>query len=204
MFYRLVRTIHLYAALFLAAFVVMYAVTGFIMYRSSWFPNHHKDTVRQVVFQWEPLLGSGDNRAVFDYLESIQAQVGKDLGLEGRYEFSRKEKDGRFTLFYLRPGSQERVFFTPGMDSVEVSRRDYGFAQMMNRMHQFHGYKGGVLFWLWGFLLDLVSLSMILFGVSGVYLWYTLKSTQRRLGWALLGGSTLYAIGSIVYLMVRS
>ncbi|MDA0748673.1 MAG: PepSY-associated TM helix domain-containing protein [bacterium] len=203
MFYRLVRTIHLYAALFLAAFVVMYAITGFIMYRSNWFPNNRKDTERQVVFQWKP-LPDGEDKVVLNHLESMQAQVRKDVGLEGRYEFSRKEKDGQFALVYLRPGSEERVFFMPGADSVRVTLREYGFAQMMNRMHQFHGYKGGVLFWWWGFLLDVVSVAMIMFAVSGVYLWYTLKAQQRGLGWVLLGGSTLYAIGSIVYLMVRS
>jgi len=41
---------------------------------------------------------------------------------------------------------------------------------------------------------------MIFFAASGIYLWYVLKK-DRRLGWIILGGSTAYALGSILFLL---
>ena len=181
----------------------MYAITGFVMIHADWFPNNPTDTTRTDGFRWGE-VPVGNDWDVLGYLESVQPRIRQDLGIDGRFSSSRKERDGSFALVFRGPGSEEKVFYNTKSDSVRITRRDYGFAQMMNRLHQFKGYRGGVVFILWAFLLDVVSVSLIFFAISGVYLWYTLKSNNRRLGWALLGGSTLYAIGSIAFLMLRS
>ena len=97
---------------------------------------------------------------------------------------------------------EERVTAYAGQDSLTVMTIHNGAAWMWNRMHQLHLFKGGGGYFIWGVMIDLVSITLILFGVSGVYLWYTLKANNRRLGWILFVSSSVYTVGSIVYLMV--
>ena len=73
----------------------------------------------------------------------------------------------------------------------------------MNQLHQLHGNEGWSRFWLWGLIVDVVSVSMILFALSGVYMWYVLKK-DRRLGWIVLGARTLYVVGLVIFLVLRS
>ena len=48
--------------------------------------------------------------------------------------------------------------------------------------------------------IHLYSASMIVFALSGIYLWY--KLTKRRLlGWALLAVSFAFATGAVLYLV---
>jgi hypothetical protein len=42
---------------------------------------------------------------------------------------------------------------------------------------------------------------MIVFPLSGIYMWFVLKK-DRRLGWFVLGGSTAYVVGSIAFLLM--
>ena len=69
----------------------------------------------------------------------------------------------------------------------------------MNRLHHFHGYGDSGRFWLWGLFVDIAA--VIFFAASGIYLWYVLKK-DRRLGWIILGYSTAYALGSILFLIL--
>lgn len=71
----------------------------------------------------------------------------------------------------------------------------------MNRLHHFHGYGDSGRFWLWGLFVDIASAAVIFFAASGIYLWYVLKK-DRRLGWIILGYSTAYALGSILFLIL--
>jgi hypothetical protein len=73
----------------------------------------------------------------------------------------------------------------------------------MHQFHRLHGYQGDPAYVLWAFIYDLSSLSMIIFALSGVYLWY--KVERRRLaGWLILTGSTLLTAATIIYLMFIS
>ena len=66
--------------------------------------------------------------------------------------------------------------------------------------HRMHGYGGGWLYNIWLVFYDLASLSLILFAVSGTYLWWRL-ARRRWLGWVLLGVSWGYATITVVYLI---
>ena len=50
---------------------------------------------------------------------------------------------------------------------------------------------------IWAIAVDLVSVAMLFFAGSGIYLWW--KSKRDALGTVLLGSGTIYVIGTIVY-----
>jgi hypothetical protein len=66
-------------------------------------------------------------------------------------------------------------------------------------LHKVEGYDGEILFNLVAFFGDLTGLSMIVFAISGVYLWW--KRTKNRLwGVLCLIASCAYAAGMMLYL----
>jgi|GEM_PF-660638 hypothetical protein len=200
--YTLIRKIHLYTALALTLFVVMYALTGFVIYRPSWFPNNRVETTRSESLEWErPDFGQGD-REIFKVMVPQAEAFREAFHISARYGFTRTEKDGGYTLVYRKPGVEERITAYADRDSIAVLTIQNGGAWTWNRMHQMHLFKGGPLYFLWGVLLDIVSISLILFALTGVWMWYTLKAKQRRLGWILLAGSTTYTVGSLIFLLV--
>ena len=73
---------------------------------------------------------------------------------------------------------------------------------MLNRMHHLHGFDGGGIYQIWGAMFDLVCAAMILFSISGVYLWY--KHTKRRaLGWSVLALGISYTVATAIYCVCR-
>ena len=66
--------------------------------------------------------------------------------------------------------------------------------------HRLHGYGGGWLYDMWVLFYDLASLSMIVFALTGIYLWWRL--TKRRFwGWLCLGLSWGYAAVTVGWLL---
>ena len=197
--YRLVRTVHLYSGLVLAAGLFMYAFTGFVMSHQSWFPGgkSHKttqDLTSVTALTMAPGL-SPEQAATW------QERLGDELGLHGRPGNRQRDEDGSWIFEFNGPGTNEKLRLRPGHREVTLTVEAAGFAGIMNRLHHFHGYDGGGRFFVWGLFVDLASLAMILFPLTGIYLWFTLKQ-DRRLGWIILGASTLYGVGSILYLVL--
>jgi hypothetical protein len=83
---------------------------------------------------------------------------------------------------------------------VIITSAHQGARQVMVQFHRLHGYGGGWMYDVWMVLYDLASAAMIVFALSGVYLWY--KLTKRRaLGWALLAVSFTFTAGTMIYLV---
>ena len=61
-------------------------------------------------------------------------------------------------------------------------------------MHRRRGYNRYALENTWGFTVDAAVVTMMFWSLSGVWMWWELKST-RRLGWlSLTAGLALFAI----------
>ena len=200
--YGLIRSLHLFTGLFLAAGLFMYGFSGFVISHQDWFPGGKRESttheLTSEVAVRMPLGLSVQQSAPW------QQQLADELGLRGRPGKRRQQEggaeDGLWTFEYDRPGTSEKLRVRPSSAAVTLTVEAAGFAGIMNRLHHFHGYAGGPRFFLWGLFVDLASLAMILFPLTGIYLWYRLKK-DHRLGWLILGGSTVYGAGSMLYLI---
>ncbi len=189
--YTLLRKIHLYSGLILMTFVVMYFVTGYVMVHHDWFP--HAEPVATT--RTEPLEFAAveDPKAYSLYLQQT-------FDLRGKRQEPRRGDDGSWRFRYFRPGTFHEAVVAADGKSVTITSRDETAHATMVGYHRLHGYGGGWLYDVWAVLYDLASLSMILFAISGIYLWYRL--TRRKLvGWIFLGVSYGYAGMTILYLM---
>jgi hypothetical protein len=189
--YETIRKIHLYTGLTLLTFVVMYFITGYVLVHGDWFPG--RDPQKSV--RSEP-LGRAEEKPPEAYSASLQEQ----FDLRGRRVPPQRLKDGRWRFRYVRPGTSYEALVSSAGDSVQITRSEERFRGTMVGFHRLHGYGGGWLYDLWAFAYDLASAAMVLFSLSGIYMWYRL--TRRRWpGWIVLGLGFSYAAATVLYLV---
>ena len=189
--YHWIRRIHLFAGLFLLVFVLLYFVSGWMMIHGQWF--HHdgpKKTTRT-----EHLAYQGDRSApeFARYLEET-------FGLRGKRQPPRQHSDGTWQFNYVRPGQNFEVRVSPAGDQATITTTDFDAMGLANGLHRARGYGGGWLYDLWSAIYDLASAAMILFALSGIYLWHQF-ATIRWPGWLCLGLSFGFTAAMILYLL---
>jgi hypothetical protein len=189
--YDTIRRIHLYTGVGLLAFVVMYFVTGYVLIHHDWFPG-----AEPVKSTREETLTPAPGLSPEEYAVLLQRQC----GLAGKRQPPVRMKDGGWKFAYARPGLAHEVVVPPSGDRVRITTSQSSTRETLVHFHRLHGYGGGRLYDLWMVLYDLASASMIVFALSGIYLWY--KLTKRRLlGWTLLAASFAFATGTVLYLV---
>jgi hypothetical protein len=189
--YTLLRKIHLYAALSIMVFVVMYFVTGYPMIHHDWFP--HSEPVKTTRTESPAYTGPKEPAAYSNYLQET-------FDLRGKLTRQQRLKDGSWEFRYSRPGTFHEAVVTPAGDSVRITTREENAIDTMIGFHRLRGYGGGKLYNVWALLYDLASFSLIVFACTGIYLWYRLTK-KKLLGWIFLGISYGYAAVTVLYLM---
>jgi hypothetical protein len=189
--YEVIRKVHLYTAMILLTFVLMYFISGYVLIHRDLMPEGEtdKETVR-LPLSTTHVASPND----------LSGYLQETLEIHGKPAPPRQLKDGRVRFDYFRPGDYSRVTVSAEGDSVVHLRELYGARQTLIGMHRMHNYGGNILYQLWVLLYDLASLSLILFGLTGVYMWY--KITRRRLvGWIVLAVGYGYAAAAILFLV---
>lgn len=186
--YNLIRQIHLFAAFILMAFVLMYFITGFVMIFEQSF--HRKDTSVETV----SMVIDGVRQLRGDTLISA---LRRNFQVSGQYRINKNDR--RTMVDFRHPGTEINVIIPYDSDSVKVTTKNKNFAGVMHHFHRIHGYYGGWNYLVWAFVYDLSSISMIVFAITGVYLWY--KTERNKLpGWLILVGFTIFTAFSVIYL----
>jgi hypothetical protein len=188
--YTVFRKVHLYSGLAILAFVIMYFVTGYPMIHHDWFPQSEPLKTTRT----ESLVYTGAKEPV---AYSIYLQ--ETFKLRGKPTRQRQLKDGSWEFHYSRPGTTYEAVVAPGGDSVRITTAREKPIKTMTAFHELHGY-GGMLYSVWAFLYDLASFSLIVFAVTGIYLWYRLTK-KKLLGWICLLISYGYATVTVLYCM---
>lgn len=186
--YNRIRQIHLFAAFILTVFVLMYFVTGLVMIFEEHF--HRKDNSVTTVTREVPgiRLASGDK---------LVTTVREHFEVSGQYQV--RQGKARTVITFRHPGMEATVVVPNHSDSVTVTTKEKNFISALHQFHRLHGYHGGWNYRVWAFVYDLSALSMIVFAITGVYLWYKTERV-RWPGWLILAGFTLFIAFTIYYL----
>lgn len=168
-----IRRIHLYSALAITSYLVLYFFTGFVLVHGDIFPNHdpEKATVS------ENLNFTGE-----DTPEAWTAFIQQKYAVRGQRQPMRKLKDGSLRINFFRPGHSFEALVSPDRQSVQITRTTGFFRQLMVGFHRVHVYGSGPLYDFWCFMYDVASASCILFAASGILIWYTAKQRDPW-GW---------------------
>lgn len=187
--YKVIRKIHLFATLLLATFVFMYLATGLIMIFEETFQRKNL-SVEKVKEKIEGIRSLDQ--------DSLVRWARKKYHLTGR-SFIDENKENVIVDF-SHPGTIASVKVLRSNDSVYVEVKKGNVNTVMHQYHRLHGYEGGWNYFAWAFMYDLSAIAMIVFSITGLYLWF--KTERRRLaGWLVFLGSTILTFSTIYYLM---
>lgn len=191
-FQHLNRRLHLYLALLLLPWFLMYGVSSIPFSHGQYFEARDRAKNRPLwTKRFErpydvPVPTNGD-------LREFGAQVMRDAGLQGAYGAYRQNPNQINVYVHTFLHSTQVKYFRNERRLVAEDRR-FRLEHFLTGMHARGGFEQeGWLMDLWGVVVDLVCLGMLTWVATGVYMWWTVPRL-RAWGWlALLGGVSSFA-----------
>ena len=183
----------MYLGLFLVPWMLMYALSTMVM--------NHREFVVSFYPTKTPVL---TKERELDYSRSFPAdatpqQIGQqilsDIGLDGTHRVT-GGKDGKpLVIERQHPLALRRIAFHPKDGKLIIEREEFRGATFLERMHRRRGYQNPYLLEdTWAFSVDLTVIAMIFWALSGIWIWWELRSTRV---WGFISGGVgllLFAI----------
>jgi len=187
MFSKLVRRSHMYLALFLFPWLLMYALSTLAMnHRAMFAPAPAYETERELIY--DGTLPDGAP------LRVISEQLLASVDLDGAHNVNRR-KDGAIVITRNDLVSPRRLTYTPEDRRLVIEKVPVRAVPMLERFHRRRGYATGyTLDTVWAVTVDVAIAAMIFWALSGLWMWWEMKATRRFGLLAILGGAGLFAL----------
>lgn len=184
------RRLHLYLALSLLPWFLMYGLSSIPFSHGALFQELYDDGVPQWTVRFErdydrPVPEDAD-------LRSVGAAILKDVGLEGAFGVSRPN---RRTLRIYLVSFREHTRLTYYVDQKLLKAEDKRFRwdHFFTTLHARGGFQqDSFLNDAWAVLVDLVCIGFLAWIASGIYMWWLLPQTRRWGSLALGGGAVAF------------
>jgi len=193
-----VRSVHLYAGLFLAPWLLVYATSGLCLNHNKWLTERLKiapaqwELVREVPFAPDDTFPrTAPERAV-----AILDRV----GLPGAHNLVGNPNTSQMVI--MRPsgaGAYRITWRRPSSLLVVERMQPFSFYRLLHFLHFRQGYNQPYFAYVtWAAIVDVVTISMWVWVLSGLHIW--LRRPRRRLVGSLfaLGGSLLFIVLTIL------
>jgi hypothetical protein len=174
---RLVRRIHMFTGLFLAPWMIMYALSTLVM-------THH-ESVNSFYGSKTPVMVK---ERELDYSRSfptnltrdaIAQQILNDLGINGAHSVSDGRNGRPLVIQRQHAMPQRRVTFDASKSKITIEREEFRTPTFLERMHRRRGYNQPyALDDTWGFTVDVAVVAMAFWSLSGIWLAWELKATR--------------------------
>jgi hypothetical protein len=187
---KLVRRVHLYLALFLTPWILMYAASTFAMnhrdvFRGSPPPPPEWKTVSQSTYSGEFAPGAEAPAMAQQLLDS--------LGLDGAHQARMRE--GKLEINRLDAVAPMRITYDAASRAVHVEQHVFKSAEFLERMHRRRGYQHAyALEDTWAVSVDLVIAAILFWVLSGLWMWWELKAARRWGAAFALAGIGLFGL----------
>jgi len=188
---------HLYTGLFLVPWMLIYAISGFCLNHMTWFTEtlHLAPTwkvEREISFK----PGAGFPEVPEEQAEAIL----KSLELKGPHQIMGTPDASQLTMLrFCCTGHYRITWHRPESRLVVEKQQPFSFYSLVNCLHFQHGY-GQPYFapLVWGVAVDAVTVSTVIWIISGIWLWAR-RPRQRLLGGAcLIAGSLLFVLLAVL------
>lgn len=186
------RRVHLYLGLFFILFFLRYPITAVLYNHKLGFDELYKDLPA-----WTERFSRTYERPVPDDadLRQIAAQIIEDTQIEqGPFTVWRPNKDRlhiqRYDFF-----STIRLTYFIDQKRLLVEDKSFRWDHFLHKFHWIGGYQhDSFISDLWAFMTDIVSVVIIIWIVSGLYMWYKTPGTRLWGCVALAGGVISFLI----------
>jgi hypothetical protein len=198
-FYPLIRDLHLYLGLFISPFVLVFAISVFFL-AHTWLPKFTPETSATRVVSGLSLpaeLTTLSGRPLIDALKPALATA----NVPGEVGFVRHIlKEEKLIIPVTIPGRETIVTINIATREATIVTRQTGLADALVTLHKSPGQHGPDIrmnwFYMraWRWLADATVYLILFISLSGVYLWYVLRS-ERTVGFILLFAGALSFFG---------
>jgi len=199
-FYFILRNLHLYVGLFLSPFVLLFAVSAFLL--------NHPGIPLGAPVECQTKVMQVDVPRGFDKLEGMERmqqarQILRQASVSGEIgPVHYSDKDGRLIIPVSKPGYETTVDVTLRTGLASITERGTGFLDSFIYLHKMPGphlanIRGN--WWVvraWTWFADGTAWLLIFLSVSGAYLWAVLRS-ERHIGLMLLAGGVISFLGAL-------
>lgn len=174
---KLIRRSHMYLALFLTPWMLMYAFSTMAM--------QHRNLLSE---EGAPVEYLREGAATYNGEFAPNAdpqQMAEQLltHLDMRGQFQAKQLDnGKLEVVRFNPVQNRRLTFDPADRSVTIEASVVSAQRSLEALHRLSGFQSGFASrTAWAVIVDLVIVAIVFWCLSGLWLWWQLKTT-RRLG----------------------
>ena len=185
--YKTIRTLHLILGLVSSLFLLLYALSALQM--------AHRVKLHPTITEEDVSLPSGMQ------VRPFALQLMSERSIDGELGAVQNNASG-FRFNVTRPGAQWTVTYqtATGQTHLHTERRD--FLGMLNRLHHLNGLRHDDLTLnAWGWALVIVSVVLLLLGLTGAYLWFRLHN-ERTIGSVLLAANLIVSL--VLMVMLRA
>jgi hypothetical protein len=203
--YTITRDLHLYVGLFISPFVLLFSVTVFFFVHAI-APKFGPETTQPRVATniSLPDLSKLSGRELIDAFKPTLSSI----NVPGEIGYIRHVVgDDTFVIPVSVPGRATTVTIRVAQREATIVTRETGLAEALMMLHRSPGEHSPALSrnWFpmraWRWLSDTTAYLTLFITISGVYLWFVLRS-ERRIGYVLLGTGTLLFFG-LAYVVAR-
>lgn len=189
----LLRRIHLYLALFLTPWILMYAASTFVMNHRPLFhgpppqPPPKFEVERELVYPGDMPEGATPKQVALQLLAT--------LNLDGAHSVQRPGTAGAVVVNRQDPVSPRRITYNPADKRVVVEKMVFSGAGFLERMHRRRGFQQDyVLEDLWAASVDVTIVGLFCLALSGLWMWWELRVTRKWGALALGAGFALFGL----------
>jgi hypothetical protein len=187
---RLIRRVHLYLALFLTPWMLIYALSGLVL--------NHNQAVRSF---YGERIGGFEKVEERPYTAAfsedadprlIGSQILEHLGLTGTFNVQGAANAPRLVINRNAAFAHHRVTYVRAENRLLVEKQAFSAPIFLNRAHFRHGYGQPFLSArIWAVIVDLAVVAMVFWVVSGIWMWWEIKPARltgavfAALGWGM-------------------
>jgi hypothetical protein len=189
---RVLRRTHMYPALFLFPWVLMYAVSTLAMNHRVFFTARYGPGAPP--YEIERTIRYDGAFAENAPLRDVSRTILASLDLDGSHGVTRRN-DGALVVTRNDLTAPRRITYTPADRTLLVERMQHRTNAFLERFHRRRGYATGyALDTIWAVSVDLFIAGAIFWTLSGLWMWWEMKVTRAIGLAAMLSGAALFAV----------
>ena len=190
---RLVRRIHMFTGLFLAPWMVMYALSTLVMahqeYVNSFYGSKSPVMVKERELDYSRSFPTNLTR------DAIAQTILNDLSMDGAHSVSGGRNGGPLVIQRQHAMPQRRLTFDASTSKITIEREEFRTPTVLERLHRRRGYNHPyALEDTWGFTVDVACAGIIIWVASGLIMWWRLPRLRTWGAIAVGGGILSFAL----------
>ena len=192
------RRLHVYLAMALLPWVLMYGLSAVPFTRHKLFDGMYDDGVPMWTLRFErdyerDIPKEKTPEAMRDFGKAVLTDL--DLPLGGRSMGTYSPNKNRVNVYLVDFWDHTRITYRADRKKAVVEDKRFRWDHFVTTLHARGGYQqDSLLNDAWAFLVDLVSLAFVLWAASGILMWWQLKQTRLWGALALGGGLLSFAV----------